>query len=172
MSRFFLPALGLALLASAASAHSTLENREAAQGATTKFVLRVPHGCDGQATLKVRIQIPDGLIAVKPMPKAGWTLETVRGPYSKTYGTGHSKLSEGVTGITWTGELPDDWYDEFIFRGMVTDAFAVDSMVFIPVVQDCADGAERWIEIPAEGQDPHDLEMPAPGFRVIAGPGH
>jgi uncharacterized protein YcnI len=32
-------------------------------------------------------------------------------------------------------------------------------------------GAERWIEIPAEGQDAHDLESPAPGGKIVE-PGH
>jgi periplasmic copper chaperone A len=172
MLKFALSALALTAFATAASAHSTFEQTEVVQGATSKFVLRVPHGCNGQATLKLRIQIPDGLVAVKPMPKAGWTLETVSGPYSKTYNTGSADVSEGVTEITWTGELPDAWYDEFVFRGTVTDAFPVDSMLFVPVVQECADGAERWIEIPAAGQDAHDLEMPAPGVKVVAGGKH
>jgi uncharacterized protein YcnI len=62
-------------------AHVTLETQEAHVGSTYKAVLRVPHGCEGAATLKVRVQVPEGVIAVKPMPKAGWTLETVKGAY-------------------------------------------------------------------------------------------
>ena len=81
-------------------------------------------------------------------------------------------MTEGVTEITWTGELPDAWYDEFVFRGTVTDAFAVDSMLYIPVVQECADGSVRWIETPAEGQDAHDLPHPAPAVKVVAGHDH
>ena len=48
-------------------------------GKTAKIVLRVPHGCDGQATLTVAIELPEGLYAAKPMPKADWTLATETG---------------------------------------------------------------------------------------------
>jgi uncharacterized protein YcnI len=34
-------------------------------------------------------------------------------------------------------------------------------------VQECANGAERWIEIPAAGQDPESLESPAPGLKLL-----
>jgi uncharacterized protein YcnI len=34
-------------------------------------------------------------------------------------------------------------------------------------VQECATGAERWIEIPAAGQTSDDLEDPAPGVMVL-----
>jgi uncharacterized protein YcnI len=173
MRRYLIATAALAITTTGAFAHATFEKAEAQQGAGYKAVLRVPHGCNGEATLKVRIQIPEGVIAVKPMPKAGWTLETVKGPYEKEYDYFGSKLTEGVKEIIWTGELPDEFYDEFVFNARITDAFPVGSMVYFPTVQECANGAERWIEIPAEGQDPHDLEGPAPGVKIIeAGHAH
>jgi hypothetical protein len=80
-----LGAAGVLCLAAAASAHVTLENAQAPVGAPYKAVLRVPHGCEGAATIALRIRVPDGMIAVKPMPKPGWKIETVHGNYSKTY---------------------------------------------------------------------------------------
>ena len=159
----------LALAATTAFGHATFENAEARQGATWKAVLRVPHGCDGEATLKVRVQIPEGMHSVKPMPKAGWALDTVVGPYAAEYTNHGRKVTEGVKEIVWTGELPDAFYDEFVFRGTMSDAFAVDQVVYIPVVQECANGAERWIEIPAEGQKSSDLASPAPGVKIFKG---
>jgi periplasmic copper chaperone A len=105
-------ALVLTSVASAA-AHVTLEAQEANIGMPYKAVLRVPHGCEGSATVALRVRIPDGVIAVKPMPKPGWMLTTNSGKYSKTYTFFHNaKLSEGVTEITWSGgKLPDAWYD-------------------------------------------------------------
>jgi hypothetical protein len=67
------------------AAHVTLETQEARVGEPYKAVLRVPHGCEGAATTALRVRIPDGVIAVKPMPKPGWTLATTNGKYSKTY---------------------------------------------------------------------------------------
>ncbi len=167
MKRAIIAAILLSTSTATAFAHATLEKDHALQNSTYKAVLRVPHGCEGQATLKVRIQIPEGVIAVKPMPKAGWKLETVKGPYKKEYDYFGSKLKEGVTEIIWTGELLDEHYDEFVFRGRITDAFAVGSMVYFPTVQECASAAERWIEIPAEGQSADDLKGPAPGLKVV-----
>lgn len=161
---------GLLLAASAAPAfaHATFEVSRAAPNSTWKAVLRVPHGCEGQATQVVRVTIPDGIIAVKPMPKPGWTLATRKGAYSKAYDYFGKPMSEGVTEITWSGgNLPDDQYDEFVFQGRVTDAFAPGSTVHLPVVQECASAKAAWIEIPKPGQDAHALKMPAPGLTII-----
>ena len=35
-----------------------------------------------------------------------------------------------------------------------------------PVLQTCEKGETNWAEIPAEGQDPHDLKSPAPSFVI------
>ncbi len=73
--------LGLAcLLPQGVSAHPSFQVREATVGAPYKGVVSIPHGCDGSATVKVRVQIPEGVIGVKPMPKAGWAVSTVRRP--------------------------------------------------------------------------------------------
>ena len=168
------PILAAALLAAGASvaeAHATLETEEAALGSSYKAVLRVPHGCEGEATLKVRVRIPEGVIAVKPMPKAGWTLETIKEPYAQAYDYYGTELTEGVVEIVWTGELLDEHYDEFVFRGMITETLEPGGMLYFPTVQECATKSERWIEIPAEGQDPDELEGPAPGVRLLPASG-
>ncbi len=113
----FVLAAMLALGASPAVAHVTLEVQSATVGSTYKAVARVPHGCKGAPTTKVRVQIPEGVIAVKPMPKAGWTLDTVKGKYDKAYDYFGTPTSEGVKEVVWSGgRLPDDQYDEFVFR--------------------------------------------------------
>ena len=156
------------LLAPPAGAHATLEAEEAPVNSTYKAVIRVGHGCDGEATLRLRVRIPEGVIAVKPMPKAGWTLETVTGSYARAYDNYGTEVAEGVQEIVWAGELLDAHYDEFVFRGRLTDALPVGGTVYFPVVQECASGAERWIELPAEGQSADELAYPAPG--VLIGP--
>ncbi|NIX75499.1 DUF1775 domain-containing protein [Microvirga terricola] len=158
-------------LASPAFAHATFETAQTTPNSTYKAVLRIGHGCKGQPTLKVRVQIPDGIIAVKPMPKAGWTLETTKAAYAKTYQLYGDALSEGITGITWTGSLDDGHYDEFVFQARVTDAFQPGETVYIPVVQECASAKEEWTQIPASGQDAHSLKSPAPGVKIVAAAG-
>ncbi|WP_340108874.1 YcnI family protein [Pikeienuella sp. HZG-20] len=161
----------LALLAPAASAHVNITPSEAPQGATFVGALGVGHGCDGESTLKLRVQIPEGVIAVKPTPKPGWDLEIVTGAFEKSYEHHGATVSEGVKELIWTGELPDAYFDTFSFRGALTDAFPAGSTVYFPVVQECATAARRWVEIPAEGQNAHDLDAPAAGLKVTA-PGH
>lgn len=165
---FVRAAAAVALVASItpAFAHATFEQGEAAVGSTYKAVLRVPHGCDGQATNTVRVKIPEGFFSVKPMPKAGWELTTVKGPYKNTYESHGAKVTEGVTEITWSGgNLPDDFYDEFVFRGTIAGSLEVGTTLYFPAVQVCANGEATWIEIPVEGQP--EPEGPAPGVKLI-----
>lgn len=175
MFRTLLPGtLGVALLLAAgqAHAHATFETQKAPSGGTYKAVLRVPHGCDGEATHTVRIRMPEGIIAVKPMPKPGWALSTTTGTYAQSYDYYGTPTSEGVQEIIWSGgALPDAWYDEFVFRGYVTDLPA-DSVLAFPTVQSCANGEVAWDEIAAAGQDPHALEYPAPTVTIVAQDGH
>jgi uncharacterized protein YcnI len=166
----------LSLAAAQAFAHVTLETREARAGSSYKAVMRVTHGCDGTATTKVRARIPEGVIGVKPMPKAGWQIETVRGKYEKTYPYFHGQqLSEGVKEIVWSGgKLPDDHYDEFVFAGFLARDLNAGPL-YIPVTQECEKGEWRWVETPAPGQDAHALKAPAPVLVILAqqaGGGH
>jgi periplasmic copper chaperone A len=169
--RAALAAALLSLAGGAASAHVTLETEQAPAGSTYKAVLRVGHGCEGKPTTAVRVKIPEGVIAVKPMPKPGWQLATVKGKYEQTYDYYGTPLSEGVTEIAWTGgDLPDEWYDEFAFRGQLAGAVP-GAVVYFPVVQECTDGAvHRWIEIPEPGRSAEDYEEPAPGVTVVEKP--
>jgi len=166
-------AVMLALAAGPALAHATLENPQAQVGANYKAVLRIPHSCGASPTIRVRVRIPDGFIGVKPMPKAGWNLETVKAPYGKTYEAPHVTLTEGVREISWSGgRLPGDWYDEFVFIGTVAAELPAGKTLYFPTVQDCETGAERWIEIPTEGASAHDLKAPAPGLKLLQAKPH
>jgi periplasmic copper chaperone A len=166
-------ALGsLMAFATSASAHITLENPQGAIGAGYKAVFRVPHGCKGSATVALKVQVPDGVIAVKPQPKAGWQIKTVKGKYDKAYTFDGAKLEEGVREVDWSGgKLPDDYYDEFVFSGFLTDSLKPGTTLYFPVVQECERGVERWIEIPAEGKTSDDYETPAPGLKLIPNQG-
>ena len=159
----------IAALATPALAHVTLETTEARIGTPYKAVLRVPHGCEDAATIALRVRIPDGVIAVKPMPKPGWTLTTVTGKYEKTYTFFHNaKLSEGVVEIIWSGgKLPDAWYDEFVFSTFLASDLEAGKTLYFPVVQECEKGVHRWIEIPAAGKTSADYPEPAPGLRLL-----
>jgi periplasmic copper chaperone A len=161
-----------AFAASPAGAHIALENRQATIGAPYKAVFAVPHGCAGSATIKIRVQIPEGVIAVKPMPKAGWSLDVVNGKYADQYDYHGGKLSEGVKEVVWSGgKLPDHNYDEFVVSTFLTGGLKPNSMLYFPVVQECEQGISRWIDIP-DGNAAHgqDSKSPAPGVKLMPKP--
>lgn len=160
-------ALTAALLAMPvpALAHVGLESSQAPAGSTYKAVLRIGHGCDGSPTREIRVKVPDGMVGVKPMAKAGWEVTTVKGPLAVPYVSHGKAITEGVTEIHWTGgRLPDEQYDEFVFRGQLPDKPG--ETLYIPVVQLCERGEHRWIDIPAAGRKGDDLKEPAPGVRL------
>ncbi len=170
MTSFRLGALAGALIAvsTPALAHVSFENAQTTPNSTYRATLRIPHGCAGKPTLKVRVRIPEGIVAVKPMPKAGWKLETTKGAYVRAYQVHGEAVSEGVTDIVWTGSLDDAHYDEFVFQARFTDAYQPGATVFFPVVQECDGVVEEWTQVPAAGEDPHSLKSPAPGVRIAA----
>ena len=156
-----------ALLSTACFAHITLETRQAPAGSTYKAVLRVPHGCQGSPTTAIRVKIPEGVFNVKPMPKPGWTIESKKGKYAKGYNAGHGDLTEGVLELSWTGgKLPDDHYDEFVFRAALSADLPAGKPVYFPVVAECEKGVERWIEIPEAGKKRDDYPFPAPDLMI------
>ena len=157
-----------ALAVSPAAAHVSLETKQATVGASYKAVFTVPHGCSGSPTVKIRVQIPEGVIAVKPMPKPGWTLQTKKGKYEKSYQLYGQAVTDGVKEVDWSGgNLPDEFYDEFVFRATLTADLPVGQKLYFPGVQECDGAADRWIEIPAAGQDEDALENPAPGIKLL-----
>ena len=171
-SKLIMAGLFIATLAtSSANAHVTLENRQVTIGSYYKAVFAVPHGCAGSATIKVRVQIPEGVIAVKPMPKAGWSVETIKGKYSTSYELHGATISEGVKEVLWSGgKLADDNYDEFVFSTFLTGGLKPNTTLYFPVVQECEQGSSRWIEIPQDGRPAHDSKSPAPGVKLMPKP--
>lgn len=162
-SRAAIAAAAVLAFAAPAFAHVTLEVQEAKIGSTYKAVVRVPHGCGTEATNIVRVQIPEGFFAVKPMPHAGWTLETVTGAYEGSYDNHGTAVTEGVKEIVWSGgDLPNEFYDEFVFRGTFAGSLQPGTFYF-PVVQECASGEEAWIDVSGD----ESAEMPAPSLELV-----
>lgn len=169
-TRAALVAASLALTVAQAGAHATLETTQAKPGSSYKGIVRIGHGCEGTATISLKLQIPEGMINVKPMPKPGWKLETVHGKYSAEYALYGSKLTEGVKEIIWSGgNLPDDFYDEFVFSSNIAKEAAPEKPLYLPIVQTCEKGTHNWVEIPAPGQDAKLLKEPAPSIRLASG---
>lgn len=161
----------LVALASPSAAHVLLENKEATIGSPVKAVFIVPHGCGGTDTIKLRVRIPDGVIAVEPEAKAGWTIATTKAKYATDYDYQGGKVAEGVQEIDWSGgRVPGHARDTFVVDAFLSDKLAPNTTLYFPVVQECEQGVSRWIEIPPEGSDPHATKWPAPGIRLLPKP--
>jgi len=170
--RLFASAISLAALcasAGLAQAHSSLDQREAGAGSFYKATFRVPHGCDGMATTEVKIELPEGFISAQPQVKPGWKIETVKGDYAQSYKVHGKDVTSGVKEVRFTdGSLPGDFYDEFTVVGQLAP-FDKDTTLSFPVTQLCGSAASvAWTEVPQDGQNPHDLEHPAPQLLVKA----
>ncbi len=96
--------------------HHAWKTPDAPPHAWYRAVFRVPHGCEGAATIRLIVRLPEGITGARPMPKPGWSLTlTPRDPNAPPP-TGHGATPEiGV--ITWEGgPLPNAYYDEFVIR--------------------------------------------------------
>ncbi|WP_296576731.1 DUF1775 domain-containing protein, partial [Phreatobacter sp.] len=152
-------------IAPPAFAHVTLERGEASPG-SYKAILRVPHGCGREPTTGLTVTIPEGVHSVKPQPKPGWALATTVRPYQRIYVNHGREVREGVTEISWSGgSLPNEHYDEFVFVGQIDASLAGAGRIFFPVVQTCANGENRWVEVPVAGRS-GPLAAPAPALRI------
>lgn len=166
MQRALPPLLGAALafaLASPAQAHVTLQTRAAPVGSYYIAVLTVPHGCRGSDTVALKVRIPDGLVAVKPRVKPGWTITTTDGPYPQPVKLHGATVNHGVREITWSGgDLPDAYFDQFAFQGYLLPSLKPGDTLYFPVVQECQQGTERWLDTSGK----HDAANPAPALEL------
>jgi periplasmic copper chaperone A len=161
----------LMALPAVATAHAVFEQPEVATGSYYKATLGIGHGCDGAATTKVSIEIPEGIEHARPMPKPGWKIEIVRKPLAQPYESYGKRVTEDVRMITWYGgQLSDDYYDEFVFKAKVS---AEPQKLYLPVRQTCITGENYWHEIPQGDKSWHAYEKPAPFLNIIKpGPSH
>jgi uncharacterized protein YcnI len=169
MSRLINGAAALSLaavLAAPVYAHVTLDPPHAAADSYFKMDVRVPHGCEGTAMLRLRVQIPEGVLGVKPQPKPGWTLETVKVKLTPPIKDSHGReITERVSEVVWSGgKLLDEHYDEFGIQMKLPDK--PNTILYFPAVQECEKGVHRWIEIPEEGKKWGDYKSPAPMLKL------
>ncbi|WP_026930876.1 YcnI family protein [Glycomyces tenuis] len=162
-----LAALGLA---NPAAAHVTVSAANTVAGSYTVLTVSVPHGCDGEATTAVAIQMPEPLYAVTPTVNPAWDVEKVMAELPEPITDAHgNEVTERVSEVVYTAHtpLPDDLRDVFELSLQLPEETAGQTLHF-PVVQTCGASEHPWIEIAEEGQNPDELESPAPFIEVTA----
>ena len=150
-----------------AMGHVGIEPSEVNSGSGVTISFRIGHGCDHEPTTSVAVRIPAGVVSVSPFPKPGWDLTVETGNLAEPVDTGGQTVSEGVTTVTWSGGRLEDAHTD-VFEIRATLYGEVGERVYFPVLQGCDEGEYAWIEIPADGQDPHSLASPAPALTLAA----
>lgn len=160
---------GLLLAAGPASAHVGIGEGDYHAGSYVVVPFSVPHGCDGSPTTKLRIKLPESVPTATPTVNPGWTIEIVKEALDTPLDLGEGRtLTERVTEIDYTAiaPLPDGYRDVFELS-LQLPADSAGSTLAFPTIQECAEGSTEWTQIPDDGQDPEELEHPAPSIAVI-----
>lgn len=152
--------LGAALAVAAplaASAHVHVTPEESAAGASTRLTFSFSHGCDGAPTTALVVTVPEGVDGVTPVYDGAWTVAREVG-------------DDGIpTKVTFTANKPiEDGLSASAAIDVIFASSAADTSVAFPVLQQCSTGETDWAQAAEEGQDPHDLEAPAPVVAVGA----
>lgn len=171
--RIALPAVGaagaLALSVVPAAAHVTVTPSTTAAGSYAVLTFSAGHGCDGSPTTTIAIDLPEEIYVVTPTRNPFWTVEKVMQQLDEPITDAHgNEITERVDQVVYAARtpLPDGTRDTFELSLQLPDAEG-DTFAF-PVVQTCEQGENPWIETAADGQDPEELEFPAPLVTVTA----
>jgi uncharacterized protein len=162
----FLAIAGAALaLAPAATAHITLNPKQAAAGSWSELLVRVPNERDSANTIKVDLKLPDGFLFASYAPVPGWKVQVVKRKLAAPMQTEDGPVSEVVSEVIWsgdgvTGKIAPGQFMDFPLSVQVPGN-AGDTLVF-PALQTYDSGEiVRWIGGP-------DADEPAPRVAVTA----
>lgn len=141
-------AVGL-VVAPAAAAHVTVNPDRVPGGSLNRFEILVPNEKE-VPTVKVTVQLPNGLEEVTFQPKAGWKRSV--------------RSAQGRTVVTWSGgQIGAEEFDEFALSAEVPKTPGKE--LAFPTLQTYANGETvRWIEASSS-------EFPAPHVMLEAAEG-
>jgi uncharacterized protein YcnI len=117
--------------AGGARAHVTVQPKTAIPGAQETLRIVVGHGCDGQPTTGLRVDIPTGVEQVEPQPKPGWSIS-------------RQKSQSGAVELVWSGG---------VLAAKEADSFEVEvklpghsGALAFPAFQSCGATVTGWTE--------------------------
>ncbi|WBB47333.1 YcnI family protein [Verrucosispora sp. WMMA2044] len=153
-----------------ASAHVTVNPREATQGGYGRLAFRVPNESDTASTTKLEIFLPENapVGSVSTMPVPGWSVAVEKRQVDPPVQVHGSEITEVVSKITWTAgdgaAIAPGTFQEFpVSMGPLPET---DQMVF-KALQTYSDGAVvRWIDEPQPGGE--EPVAPAPVLTLTA----
>ncbi|MGC4805198.1 YcnI family protein [Micromonospora sp. DT233] len=157
-------------VAAPASAHVSVDPKQATQGGYGRFAFRVPNESDAASTTKVEVLLPENapVGSVSTLPVPGWTVALERRKIDPPVQVHGSEIAEAVSKITWTATggaaVKPGQFQEFpVSMGPLPQ---VETMAF-KALQTYSDGnVVRWIEVPTPGAE--EPEQPAPVLTLTA----
>lgn len=164
--------IGATGFASPAYAHVAVTPSTTTAGAHAVLQFSVSHGCGKSPTTAITVQIPQPITSVTPTRTALWKVtmqtEKVDPPAVDAHG---NRTGERVGSVTFSTDTPlPDGYRE-VFELAVQLPEAAGTKLVFPTVQTCEQGESAWIEVPQDGRNVDELELPAPGFVLSAANG-
>lgn len=157
-----------------AAAHVGVNADSTAAGSTAMVTFAFSHGCGDSPTTALVIQIPQQFSRATPVFAPGWSIDVETEELDEPLTGGHGEeITERTATVTFTADEPieNNIYAMVTIRLSLPEDAAGET-IFFPVIQECENGEHAWIEIPQEGEDPHDLESPAPGLEVTEAEGN
>jgi uncharacterized protein YcnI len=152
-----------------ASAHVTVKPDTSDAGAYSVLTFAASHGCKGSPTTSFTIDIPDSIADAKPTIYPGWKAQKVEEKLKEPLTTEDgSTITKHIGKIVYTAQTPlEDGY-RMAFEIQVQNPDKAGETLAFPTLQTCETGKTDWSQLPAEGQDPHELEAPAPSYTLTA----
>ncbi|NYG60756.1 uncharacterized protein YcnI [Nocardioides daedukensis] len=166
-----IPVVGASIFlgAGSASAHVSVSASSTAAGSSSILTFSLGHGCEGSATTRIAIQVPEEIVSVTPQRQPFYSVEKKMEQLAEPITDAHgNEVSERVAQIVYTARtpLPDGQRDTFDLSVTLPDKEG--ATLAFPTIQTCEKGETAWTELAAEGTDGHDLETPAPALTLTA----
>ena len=136
-----LATVGVALVAAPAGAHVEPEVTAVPAGGEATVTFVAEHGCGDSPTIRVEMQLPEGVADAQAVEKEGWLAE----------------VTDGVALYEWEG-VGGDESGEFGLTFTAPDTPG--ATLLFPTIQSCTEGSVDWI------QEETDGDRPAPRVRV------
>lgn len=165
-----LATVGLLAVAAPASAHVTVNPKEATAGGYARVAFRVPNESDTETTIKLEVHLPESapFASVSTMPVPGWVATVQKRKLDKPLDAHGQQITEAVSVITWNASegaaiKPGEFQEFPVSMGRMPDN--VNQLVFKALQTYSDNTVVRWIEEPKEGTE---LEHPAPVLKLTA----
>jgi len=159
-------AVATLMLATAASAHVTVNPSEWEAGGFAKFDVRVPNENESGDTTKIVMKFPEQVIDASFQPTPGWrhTVKTAR--LDEPIDDEGEQITERIDTVTWSGgRIRPGEFQEFGVSFQVPEDVEPGTALRFPAVQTYSnpDEVRRWI-------GPEDADSPAPTVTVLEAP--